>query len=108
MLSEPMTRPDDATLAEGHTPVAEPGTVGADAADSEGQPRPSRGGFFAPLRLASFRRLIGGQTISRLGDQFYFLAIPWLVLRITPSPARLALVLGVAALTLGLFTLVGG
>jgi MFS family permease len=66
------------------------------------------GGFLAPLRLASFRRLIAGQTISRLGDQFYFLAIPWLVLRVTDSPVALSLVLGISALTLGLCTVLGG
>src|SRR5215469_4711389 len=64
--------------------------------------------FFAPLRIANFRRLIAGQTISRLGDQFYFIAIPWLILRTTSDPLVLALVLGLASLTLGVFTLVGG
>ncbi|MGO8946244.1 MAG: MFS transporter [Ktedonobacterales bacterium] len=64
--------------------------------------------FFAPIRIANFRRLIAGQTISRLGDQFYFIAIPWLVLRANGSPITLALVLGISSLTLGLFTLIGG
>jgi predicted MFS family arabinose efflux permease len=64
--------------------------------------------FFAPLRIANFRRLIAGQTISRLGDQFYFIAIPWLILRTTSDPLVLALVLGLSSLTLGVFTLVGG
>jgi hypothetical protein len=64
--------------------------------------------FFAPLRIANFRRLIAGQTISRLGDQFYFIAIPWLILRTTSDPLILALVLGLSSLTLGVFTLVGG
>lgn len=66
------------------------------------------GGFLAPLRLANFRRLVAGQTVSRLGDQFYFLAIPWLVLRITDSAAALSLVLGISALALGLCTVLGG
>lgn len=67
-----------------------------------------RGGFLAPLRIANFRWLVAGQTISRLGDQFYFVAIPWLVLRVSDSPASLALVSGAAAAALGIFTLVGG
>ncbi|MFI5274019.1 MAG: MFS transporter [Ktedonobacterales bacterium] len=71
-------------------------------------PKRKRGSFFAPIRIANFRRLVAGQTISRFGDQFYYLAIPWLVLRITPSPLVLAAVLGVASLSLGIFTLVGG
>lgn len=66
------------------------------------------GGFFAPMRIANFRRLVGGQTISRLGDQFYFVAIPWLVLRVSDSPTSLALVVGASAAALGIFTLVGG
>lgn len=69
------------------------------------------GGFFSPLRMANFRRLIAGQTISRLGDQFYFVALPWLVLRVSDvahAAASLALVSGVSAAMLGLFTLAGG
>ncbi|HLZ22370.1 MAG TPA: MFS transporter [Ktedonobacterales bacterium] len=65
-------------------------------------------GFFAPLRVANFRRLIAGQSVSRLGDQFYFVALPWLVLQVADSAAALALVTGVAAATLGVFSLVGG
>jgi MFS family permease len=82
----------------------------------DSQPEPDQGrkdskqgiAFFAPLRIANFRRLIAGQTISRLGDQFYFIAIPWLILRTTSDPLVLALVLGLSSLTLGVFTLVGG
>jgi MFS family permease len=79
-------------------------------ATSPQAPAPARGGgrFFAPLRVAGFRLLIGGQTISRLGDQFFVIAIPWLVLRVTQAPFALALVLGASAVTTGLFTLVGG
>jgi MFS family permease len=101
MLQEPVTQP-------GEHVTAQQGVLPDEMAAEPTAPRRTRGAFLAPLRLASFRQLIGGQTISRLGDQFYFLAIPWLVLRITPSPLRLALVLGVAALALGLFTLAGG
>lgn len=65
-------------------------------------------GFFAPLRIANFRKLIAGQTVSRLGDQFYFVALPWLVLHVADSAGALALVSGVAAAMLGVFTLTGG
>ncbi len=64
--------------------------------------------FLAPLRLANFRKLVAGQTVSRLGDAFYFVALPWLVLRSTSSPIYLSVVLGVAAATLGISTLFGG
>lgn len=69
---------------------------------------PSKTAFFAPLRLANFRKLVAGQTVSRVGDAFYFVALPWLVLRSTNSPIYLSIVLGVAAATLGISTLVGG
>lgn len=95
--------------------LAEPGVAGPSAGQDvpAGTPPGSEksGGFFAPLRLANFRRLIAGQTISRLGDQFYFVALPWLVLRVVDSShaaASLALVSGVSAAMLGVFTLAGG
>lgn len=69
---------------------------------------PSKTAFFAPLRLANFRKLVAGQTVSRVGDAFYFVALPWLVLRSTNSPIYLSIVLGVAAATMGISTLVGG
>jgi len=115
MLDEATGTPPSATAAQdpAQGSAAQAGGAAALAAAAGGATetaatRRRGGGFLAPLRLASFRRLIGGQTISRLGDQFYYLAIPWLVLRVTDSAVALALVLGVSALTLGLFTLLGG
>jgi MFS family permease len=64
--------------------------------------------FLAPLRIANMRRLLAGQSISRFGDQFYFVALPWLVLRASDSPIALSLVIGTAAAALGVFTLLGG
>jgi MFS family permease len=52
--------------------------------------------------------LLAGQTVSRFGDQFYFVALPWLVLRVSDSPIALSLVVGTAATTLGVFTVLGG
>jgi len=66
------------------------------------------GSFLAPLRIGNFRLLLAGQTVSRIGDQFFSIAIPWLVLRTTSDPLALALVVGSSAATMGLFTLVGG
>src|SRR5262249_25409200 len=67
-----------------------------------------KGGFLAPLRVGNFRLLLAGQTVSRIGDQFFFIAIPWMVLRVTSEPLALALVVGSSAAAMGLFTLVGG
>jgi hypothetical protein len=67
-----------------------------------------RGGFLTTLRRSSVRRLLAGQTVSRLGDHFYFVALPWLVLRVVDTSLALSLVLGTSAVTLGASTLVGG
>ena len=81
MYSEAALAHDDGATA----PVADaeaPVTNVANPASASGDARKRRGpAFFAPLRGASFRRLLLGQTVSRFGDQFYFVAIPWLVLR---------------------------
>lgn len=108
MYSEAALAHDDGATA----PVADaeaPVTNVANPASASGDARKRRGpAFFAPLRGASFRRLLLGQTVSRFGDQFYFVAIPWLVLRAGGGPAALSAVVGAAAVTLGIFTLAGG
>src|SRR5712691_9823716 len=45
--------------------------------------------FLSPLRVASFRWYLSGQAVSRVGDQFYLTALPWLVLTISPTPIAL-------------------
>src|SRR5215469_17664916 len=113
---ESLSAPNSPLLAQTDPSPALESTVARSTSTLRSQPEPDQGykdskrgiAFFAPLRIANFRRLIAGQTISRLGDQFYFIAIPWLILRTTSDPLVLALVLGLASLTLGVFTLVGG
>lgn len=80
------------------------------AVDAQEAPAPKHG-LLAPLRIANFRRLFSGQLISRLGDNFYYVALPWLVLRATSekqAPVALSLVLGSYAVAMGVFTLAGG
>jgi predicted MFS family arabinose efflux permease len=108
--------PNSPLLTQTDPNPASESAVARSISSPESRPEPDQGhkdskrgiAFFAPLRIANFRRLIAGQTISRLGDQFYFIAIPWLILRTTSDPLILALVLGSSSLTLGVFTLVGG
>jgi MFS family permease len=112
--------PDGSLLAVGESAItgtllplgAERDMASAEAMAGDGVETPSSsqrsGGLLAPLRLGSFRLLIGGQTVSRVGDAFFSIAIPWLVLRVTHEPLALSLVVGSMALTTGLFTLVGG
>lgn len=55
-----------------------------------------------------FRRFWVGATISLFGDQFYFVALPWLVLQLTGSGLALGTVLMVAAVPRAIFMLLGG
>lgn len=67
--------------------------------------RPVRARLFANR---NFRLLFGGSSVSALGDQFTLVALPWLVLRLTGSPAALGLVLAAMALPRAIFMLIGG
>src|SRR5690349_9752520 len=62
----------------------------------------------SPLSVRNFRLLWIGESISLLGDQFYMIALPWLVLQITGSALALGGVLALAAIPRALFMLIGG
>lgn len=64
--------------------------------------------FFRALRHRPFALLWSGQTISRLGDSVYQLALAWWVLEKTGSPATSGLVLVFAFTPMLLFLLAGG
>src|SRR5579863_4424856 len=63
--------------------------------------------YLAPLRVRDFRLLFSGQMISTLGDMFYAIALPWLMLSSGHTPQELGIVLAaygiprVGALLLG-------
>jgi MFS family permease len=61
-----------------------------------------------PLTLPHFRNLWIGGAISLLGDQFYLVALPWLVLQLTGSGLALGTILMTAAIPRALFMLIGG
>ncbi len=61
-----------------------------------------------PLRVRDFRLLWIGESVSLLGDQFYMIALPWLVLQITGSALALGTVLAFASIPRALFMIVGG
>jgi MFS family permease len=65
-------------------------------------------GLLDVLRNRNFRLLWMGEGISLLGDQFYLIALPWLVLKLTGSPLAIGTVLALAAIPRALFMLVGG
>ena len=60
------------------------------------------------LRIRDFRLLFVGEGVSLLGDQFYFIALPWLVLELSGNPFTLGAMLAVQGLPRALFMLVGG
>ena len=62
----------------------------------------------AVLRVRNFRLLWIGQGISVLGDQFYMIALPWLVLQLTGDALAVGTVLALVAFPRALFMLVGG
>jgi len=64
--------------------------------------------FFETLHLRNFRLLWLGESVSLLGDQFYFVALIWLTLQITGSGLALATVLMLAAIPRAALMLIGG
>jgi MFS family permease len=62
----------------------------------------------ALLRDPNFRWLIGGSTITALGDQFSLIALPWLVLTMTGDALAMGLVIALMSIPRALFILVGG
>lgn len=61
-----------------------------------------------PLRNHAFRLLWIGNTISWTGDQFYLVALPWLVLSLTGSAIVLGAIEMLAAIPRAVLMLVGG
>jgi len=53
----------------------------------------TRGSFFSPFKVRNFQLLFAGQTISTLGDTFYAVALPWLVLTTGGNPQELGIIL---------------
>src|SRR6476659_2763507 len=62
----------------------------------------------SPLSVRNFRLLWIGESISLLGDQFYMIALPWLVLQITGSALALGTVVALSGVPRALFMLIGG
>ncbi|MBN2502307.1 MAG: MFS transporter [Anaerolineales bacterium] len=60
------------------------------------------------LRLRDFRLFWLGEFISSLGDQFYLIALPWLVLQLTHSAIAVGTVMAVAGVPRAIFMLLGG
>ncbi|HEX4066121.1 MAG TPA: MFS transporter [Acidobacteriaceae bacterium] len=61
-----------------------------------------------PLRNRAFRLLWIGETVSWTGDQFYLVALPWLVLSLTGSSIVLGTIAMLAAIPRAALMLLGG
>lgn len=60
------------------------------------------------FRQRDFKFLWIGEAISLIGDQFYMIALPWLVLQLTGNALAMGTVLALAGVPRALFMLVGG
>jgi len=60
------------------------------------------------LANRNFRRFWLGEAISMLGDQFYSIALPWLVLQLTGNLALMGVVLALEGIPRAVFMLLGG
>lgn len=70
--------------------------------------QPSRMTRWGPLSNRNFRLLWMGENVSLLGDQFYFVALPWLVFQMTGSSLAFGTILMVGGIPRAIFTLIGG
>jgi MFS family permease len=61
-----------------------------------------------PLRERNFQLLFLGSTISLVGDQFYLIALPWLVLQQTGSAIAMGTIMMSAAIPRAVLMLMGG
>jgi MFS family permease len=61
-----------------------------------------------PLRNPSYRLWLTGGTISLLGDQFYLVALPWLVLQQTGSAVAMGTIMMAGAIPRAALMLMGG
>src|SRR3954468_6071850 len=82
-------------------------TVGTDTITAAAA-RETRAAARSPLRTRHFRNLWLGSTVSYIGDQFYLVALPWLVLELTGSGLAVGSMLMVAAVPRAVLMLMGG
>src|SRR5262249_5031677 len=61
-----------------------------------------------PLSNRNFRLMWLGESVSLIGDQFYTIALPWLILDLTGSLLALGAILFVGGIPRTVFMLIGG
>jgi MFS family permease len=89
---------------ETHARAGERGIRVAEIGGGQG----GRLGLLGVLRRRDFGLLVTGEGVSLVGDQFYFIALPWLVLQLTGDPLTVGGILAVQGVPRAVFMLVGG
>ena len=69
---------------------------------------PGRSARLRPLANRNFRLLWIGENVSLFGDQFYFIALPWLVFQMSGSMLAFGALLMVGGIPRAVFMLIGG
>jgi MFS family permease len=73
-----------------------------------GSPSPSGAVITHPIHSSNFRRWWIGVGVSLLGDQFYFLALPWAILQLTGSAVAMGSILMLTSFPRAILMLIGG
>jgi MFS family permease len=102
--TSPSSPPVEAAPSPGVAAASSPAAEKGGAATAAAAPPAVR----HPLALPHMRSLWVGSTISLLGDQFYLVALPWLVLQLTGSGLALGTVLMTTAIPRAVLMLAGG
>jgi hypothetical protein len=77
-------------------------------AESIAQPMLATNPMKRVFGIRDFLLLWIGQSTSLLGDQFHFIALSWLILKMTGDPLALGGVLAIGGIPRAVFTLIGG
>src|SRR5262245_33073225 len=85
------------------TPAPKPATAGPEPGAAAPPPRPA-----SPLPQGPLLRCWIGASISLLGDQFYLVALPWVVLQLTGSGVAMGTVAMAAGIPRAVLMLLGG
>jgi len=75
---------------------------------SHADPPPRRIRIWEPLRFRDFRLVWSGSAVSLFGDQFFTVAVPWVVLALTHSSMQVGTVMMLSALPRAALMLLGG
>lgn len=83
-------------------------THAQDDAKGTGEDKTRAGGMMQLLKVRNFSLLLGGQTISILGDALYMVALPWLVLTTGGNAQELGIILSAYGIPRAACMLAGG